>query len=239
MIVALVGSSSTAGRGQAFDWIGELKRRSGNQRFEFRNFGSGGDLAYNVLERLPAVLSCKPEKIVVWIGSNDVLALTIPAMRCFARLTKHLPCEPSPAWFRENLEKIAERLKTEATGRIALCSLAPIGENIASADPLQSELNRRIAEYSGIIRETAGQEGCAFVDIYQAMLEAIQASPGRAFTRMRFLPFYRDAFLAIALRRSPDDIAEKNGWRFHSDGIHLNSRGGMIVADCVQRFLDA
>jgi hypothetical protein len=29
-----------------------------------------------------------------------------------------------------------------------------------------------------------------------------------------------------------------NGWRFHTDGVHLNSRGGMIVADLVQEFID-
>jgi hypothetical protein len=29
-----------------------------------------------------------------------------------------------------------------------------------------------------------------------------------------------------------------NGWRFHSDGVHLNSRGGMLLADLVQEFID-
>jgi hypothetical protein len=29
-----------------------------------------------------------------------------------------------------------------------------------------------------------------------------------------------------------------NGWRFHTDGVHLNSRGAMIVADHVQEFID-
>ena len=55
-IVACLGSSSTAGKGQAFDWMAELRRRPGNGQFEFRNFGVGGDLAYNALQRLPDVL---------------------------------------------------------------------------------------------------------------------------------------------------------------------------------------
>ena len=239
VIVAFVGSSSTAGRGQAFDWIAELRQRADNQRFEFRNFGVGGDLAYNVLEHLPAVLACAPDKIVVWIGSNDVLALTTRAMRRFARWTKHLAREPSPEWFRENLQKIAARLKAESAARIALCSLAPLGEDLASCDPMQSELNRGIAEYSVIIRDIAQQESCAYVPIYEAMRAAIEALPGNALTSFRFLPFYRDAFLSMMLGKSPDEIAERNGWRFHTDGVHLNSRGGRIVADCVQRFLDS
>ena len=38
-IVACLGSSTTAGRGQAFDWIGELAARTENARYDFRNFG--------------------------------------------------------------------------------------------------------------------------------------------------------------------------------------------------------
>jgi hypothetical protein len=62
-IVACLGSSSTAGKGQAFDWIAELRRRPRNGRFEFRNFGVGGDLAYNALQRLPDVVACRPTRL--------------------------------------------------------------------------------------------------------------------------------------------------------------------------------
>jgi hypothetical protein len=63
------------------------------------------------------------------------------------------------------------------------------------------------------------------------------ASPGCAFTAFRFLPFYRDAFRLLVLHRSLDKIAQKNDWRFHTDGVHLNSRGGKILADLVQEFI--
>ncbi len=36
-----------------------------------------------------------------------------------------------------------------------------------------------------------------------------------------------------------DEIARVNGWRFNTDGIHLNSRGGMILANLVQEFIDS
>jgi hypothetical protein len=48
---------------------------------------------------------------------------------------------------------------------------------------------------------------------------------------------YRDAFHLLVLRWSVERIAERNGWRFHTDGIHLNTRGGRIVADTVQEFV--
>jgi hypothetical protein len=55
-IVACLGSSSTAGMGQAFNWVEALQRRLGQERFVLRNFGVGGDLAYNALQRLPKVI---------------------------------------------------------------------------------------------------------------------------------------------------------------------------------------
>jgi hypothetical protein len=57
-------------------------------------------------------------------------------------------------------------------------------------------------------------------------------------TSFRFLPYYRDAFRVVALRKTPDEVAQLSGWRFHSDGIHLNSRGGIIAADLIQQFID-
>ncbi len=41
-----------------------------------------------------------------------------------------------------------------------------------------------------------------------------------------------------SLRKSNDEIGRLNGWQFHRDGIHLNSRSGEILADLVQQFLD-
>jgi lysophospholipase L1-like esterase len=237
-IMACLGSSSTAGKGQAYDWIGELKRRPRNKGISFLNFGVGGDLAYNALQRLPAVLSCHPTKVVVLIGGNDVLALVSKTARRFFRIAKRLPTEPSPEWFREDLRAIARQLKIEVPAAIALCSLPPIGEDPASADPFQRELNRRIEEYSASIREIAREEFVGYLPVYERMLGQIVAAPGRAYTSFRFLPFYRDAFHVLVLHKTPDEVAQLNGWQLHTDGVHLNSRGGMIVADLVQEFID-
>ncbi|HMD19122.1 MAG TPA: hypothetical protein VKH40_02310, partial [Alloacidobacterium sp.] len=125
---------------------------------------------------------------------------------------------------------------TSAT--LAFCSLSPIGEDPASADPFQSELNRCIAEYSATIGAVARDADIGYIPVYEALLAEIRESPGRAFTSFRFLPFYRDAFRVFVQRKSPDEVARLNGWRFHSDGIHLNRRGGMIAARVVQEFLD-
>jgi lysophospholipase L1-like esterase len=237
-IVACLGSSTTAGRGQAFNWIHELERKPGKERFAFRNFGVGGDLAYNALQRLPDVLACGPNKVVVLIGGNDVLALVSRKAKRFFRLTKGLLCEPSPEWFHENLQGIVRRVKAETPASVALCSLPPIGEDPTPANAFQRELNRRVEEYSAIILKTAREEGTEYLPVYEAIHAQLVQSPGRAFTDIRFLSFYRDAFRVLALRKSPDEVAKMNGWRFHTDGIHLNTRGGSIVADLVQSFIE-
>jgi len=54
-----------------------------------------------------------------------------------------------------------------------------------------------------------------------------------------FLPLYYDAFEQFILGRSLDEISRRNGWAFHIDGVHLNSRGGNMLVDLVQEFLDA
>jgi lysophospholipase L1-like esterase len=237
-IVACLGSSSTAGKGQAFDWISELQRRLGQRRLVFRNFGVGGDLAYNALQRLSGVIRSCSKKVVVLIGGNDVLALVSSKARRFFRLAKRLPRDPSPEWFRENLQAIASRAKAETSAAIALCSLPPIGEDPMSTNPFQSELNRRIEEFSAIIKGIAQEEGTEYIALYEAMLAQVMKSPGRAFTEFGFLSFYRDAFRTLVLRKSPDEVARINGWNFHTDGVHLNSRGGLIIADLVQKFIE-
>ncbi|PYK56154.1 MAG: hypothetical protein DME48_02270 [Verrucomicrobia bacterium] len=236
-IVAFLGSSSVAGKGQAFDWIGELQRRQQNKHFSFQKFGAGGDLAYNALQRLSQVVACHPDKIVVWVGGNDVLALVSNKVRRFLRILKRLPKEESPEWFTENLGEIVRGLKSGTSAKVAVCSLSPIGEDPFSKDPFQKALNQRIEEYSATIKEVARKETVSYVPVHEAMIDQIRVSPGRSFTSFHFLPFYRDAFRVLVLRQAPDEVARTNGWRFHTDGVHLNSRGGMIVADLIQEFI--
>jgi lysophospholipase L1-like esterase len=238
VVVACLGSSSTAGQGQAFGWIDELRQRPGNEAFRFVNLGVGGDLVYNALQRLPSAIASHPDKVVILIGANDVLTLVFPKVRrVLGGWMKRLPREPSPEWFRECLETIVCRLKEGPRAQIAMCSLGPIGEDPGSTHPVQRELNVHIEQYSGIIRAIAEAEGTAYLPFYERLQEQIVAAPGRAFTEFRFLPIYRDTFRFFVLRQSGDQIAERNGWRFHVDGVHLNRRGGMILADLVQAFL--
>jgi lysophospholipase L1-like esterase len=237
-IVAFLGSSSTAGKGQAFDWIDELKRRSSNVVYLFRNFGIGGDLAYNALQRLDAMIAVRPHFVVVWICGNDALAQTSIKVRRFFRMFKRLPVDPSLDWFRENIETIAHRLKNETAAKIAFCSLPPIGEDLSPDNSFQRDLNERVMKCNLAIQELAMKERLGYIPLYEVMCAELASSPAKSLTGFKFLPFYRDAFRTLVLRKTPDQVAQMNGWFLHTDGVHLNSRGGLIAANLVQAFID-
>ena len=235
-VVACLGASATVAIG-SYDWIRDLQQRPGNATLRFCRFAEGGDLAYNGLGRLPDIINCHPDFVIILLGDNDVLALISKKHYRFMRRWKHLPSKPSPGWYRETMQAIVRRLKSDTSARIALCSLIPIGEDPGSANPFQAEANRRIEEYSTILKNIASAEAVSYLPLYERIHELILASPGKAFTSFNFLPFYRDVFRQFVLHKSHDEIGYLNGWRLHRDGIHLNSRSGKILADLVQEFL--
>ena|ERR1700690_558495 len=125
-VVACLGSSTVASKG-TFKWIDELEKRPQNKGFRFVNLGVGGDLAYNALQRLPSVVACRPDKVIIIIGGNDVLASVFKNVRGFFSGWKRLPSEPSPEWFRENLQAMVRSLKQETSAKIALTSQKTFG----------------------------------------------------------------------------------------------------------------
>jgi lysophospholipase L1-like esterase len=237
-VVACLGASATDARG-SYDWIADLAQRPSNAHLRFYRFAEGGDLAYNGLQRVPAVVDCQPDYIVILLGDNDVLARISKKVAQFDRLTKHLAGTPSPEWYQENMLAIVHRLKAGTRARIGLCSLLPIGEDPNSPNAFQDNLNRDIGEFSAIVKNIAHEEGVSYIPVYERIDELIRSSPGRAFTSFDFLPFYRDTFRQFVLHKSNDEIGQLNGWRYHRDGIHLNSRSGKLVADLVQEFVQS
>lgn len=239
-IVACLGASSTASASRGlYDWIGDLERRPGNESLRFRTFAAGGDLAFNGLQRLPAIVKCHPDYAVVLLGGNDVLALLSKKVLRLNRLLMKRLSKPSPESFRENMLAIVRGLRSGTSARIALCSFQPFGEDPASKDPFQVEANRLVEEFNMMIKEMASDEAVGYIPFYERMHELIVASPGRAYTSFDILPFYHDLFRQWFLHKSNDEIGWMNGWRFHRDGIHLNSVSGKLLADLVQEFLTA
>jgi lysophospholipase L1-like esterase len=239
-IVACLGSSTTAARG-TYNWIDELAKRAQNSRFRFVNFGVGGDLSFNITRRLDPVLSLAPDRVIVLIGTNDMLASVFPNFRRFTRAWKRASQDPSPAHFKTNLELITRRLQQETHATIALSSLAPVGEALRSNDAVQSRLNELVVAYNDIIADVSRSTGTYYIPFYERFRDQLARSTiAKPFTRFSFAALYRDyLYREMILRRSFDQISQSNGWEFHIDGIHLNTKGGRILTEVVQQFLDS
>ena len=80
-----------------------------------------------------------------------------------------------------------------------------------------------------------------YIALYEVFRDQLDlAKTAKPFTRFSFASFYRDYLVReMILRHSFDEISRINGWEFHIDGIHLNTRGGRILTEAVQRFLDS
>ena len=238
--VACVGSSTAASKG-TYRWIAELESRPQNSRFRFVNFGVGGDLSFNVIKRLGRVIATRPDRVIILIGTNDILASVFPNFARIVRVWKGLPEEPTAQRFEENLKLITRRLRQETNATIALSSLAPVGEDPHSTAAVQSRLNDLCAAYNNVIRDVSSREGTDYIELYEAFQDQLERSTtAKPFTRFSLASFYRDYLVReMILRRSFDEISRINGWEFHIDGIHLNTRGGEILTEAVQRSLDS
>jgi GDSL-like Lipase/Acylhydrolase family len=236
--VACFGSSPGAGFARASGWVGELGRRPRNHELDVLDLAAGGELASEVLRRVPDVIAAAPDKVIVWVGGADVLASVSPKARRLLAWARRPSPPPTPFSFHEDLSSIVRRLKMGTGAAVAVCSLAPIGEDPAPANTFQRELNRCVAEYSAIVAHVARTERCAYIPVGEALAARIADEPGRGYHRFDILPLWRDAFDAQVLRQTPDQIGERNGWRYHTDGLRLNDRAGRLVADLAQRFLE-
>jgi lysophospholipase L1-like esterase len=233
--VICLGESLTKGE-VSYNWVGSLQSRPQNTGIQFINLGVGGDHSYNALQRLPKVIQYHPDKVVILIGAGDIISTLSATREWVFRTWKRIPQKHSLKWCDENIQQIIKKLKTETTAKIALCSLPLAGE-----DP-DSEINKRVKESSIFIKQIADEENLYYVPFYESMYERVVASPGRDFNSnflFDFLSQCRAAFQILVLHKNNlDEIGQKAGWRFHTDGLHLNSQGGRLLEDLVQKFIE-
>jgi lysophospholipase L1-like esterase len=212
-----------------------LRQRLSDDGFHFINAGVNGDLAYNVLLRLDAVVARQPDFVVILVGSNDVNATLSPGIRLGYRLWKRLPQDPLTEWYHSNMLRIVKLLKEKTSARIAITSPPVLGEDLASLP------NERIRAYCALLREIATEEDVVYLPVHERQeeyLHQVHHVAGRshdAHSRILWTSLFRH----YVLRRSFDAIAKENGFVLTTEGLHLNGRGAAIVADEVESFLRA
>ncbi len=229
-VVACVGASLIRGR-LSFDVVGALAGRLGPD-FEVVNAGVNGDLAWNVLRRLDAVVGCDPDYVILLVGTNDVLASDDGWVGLGYRKWKSLPVPPTLDWYRENLESIVYELRARTRAQIAVTSLPPLGE------ALDSPLNRKLALYNTALRSVARDAGVEYIPFYEDVSAAVR---GRAAAVHAYdgspLPQLRATFEHYVLGRTLDAIARERGNALLVDGVHLSSSAGALLATRFEAFV--
>jgi lysophospholipase L1-like esterase len=234
--VVCFGASLTAGT-VSFDYLQLLSARPSLADFRFVNHGVNGDLAWNGLQRLDAVVADKPDFVTILIGTNDVNATMSERNLVRYRSFNHLPTEPTLAWYEENLLKIVRKLKRETKARLVLLSLAVIGED------LEHEANRKVNLYNEVVRRVAKLENIDYLPFHERMLAYLhehEADRARLPPRLEYRDGLHNTGNALALHTtglSWDEVSRRNGLLVLTDGLHLNGVGAGMVADLIEAWL--
>ena len=231
-IVACIGDSLTHGNvGQS--WVDYL-------RLEFKdtiflNEGINANTSWQVLQRLEPILECKPDVIILMIGTNDALgSFDVNSGLRYKRNNK-LPEVPTFDKYKEYLPKIIERLSVSS--KVAICTLPPIGEN------KESKVNQHVNQFNDFIKIVAKQKNIHLLQVSDSLWSDIDSRtyPLEIDYNPKSIPLLRRIFGGIfhhyLFKKSWNDIAESKGQWILFDQIHLNERGANIVFNLVKSFI--
>jgi lysophospholipase L1-like esterase len=231
-VVVCAGDSLTRGQ-VSFDFCSYLNLQTDLQNYQFINDGINGDLSYNLLQRLEPIIACKPNYIVLLIGTNDLLNSLYPKTAKYVQWVKQAPKRPSLVWYSENLELIIQILQQRTRAKIAVLSLPTVGEAASSA------ANQTVREYNEVIQAIAARKKVRYLPLYERQMDYLRKN--QLGTGPKFNGNLQQLFLAgfkhLVFKQSLDLIADRNNYLLHTDGVHLNSWGGKMIAEQIKAFL--
>ncbi|MEV8403807.1 GDSL-type esterase/lipase family protein [Streptomyces niveus] len=230
-VLVCAGDSITQGRISA-DWVRRVATAVA-PTMDTVNAGISGDLAWNLLARLDAVIACQPAIVTVLIGTNDMAAQISAQWSDGCLKSKGLPQRPTPEWYRENLHRIVERLKSETSAGIALMSLPPIG------DTTGGQWGELVAPYNAIIHEVATQAAVPVLPVHEQIAGLI--TPDKPSAQWDGTKKLMGAATArrFLLRQTWSAIARRHGFTTTTDGVHLTELAATQIALLVEQFVAA
>ncbi len=231
-VVVLLGDSLTRGRVSA-DWVAELKRRLPAGRYRLVNAGVNGELAFQTLQRVERIIRCRPQVVIVLIGTEDANAGLSEAGRRRTARRLHLPQLPSAQWFQASLDALVQRLQAATGARIALMSIPPIGEDLQGPGTAQA------GRYAAIIRRVADRRGAAYLPLFERMRAFLETHPGQPLYSYRQRPYlmYRALLERFLLGESFTAISRRNGFQLLTDFLHINERAAAMAAQLAAAYL--
>jgi lysophospholipase L1-like esterase len=230
--VLVLGDSITHGRVSA-NYVERLRAKYG-ERYDIVNGGINGHLTHDLRLRLPDALDkCRPDIVLVMIGTNDVnIAISKQNRERYRRAHPEARL-PDRDWFTKNLRDILVRLTADAAiERVALYSIPPIGETIDSPE------NRLVAEYNSELKRIAAEFGVPVLPLFERMhAELSGRTPPDLCGSDRY---YVEAavFQYYLLGRTWNEISDTFNMQFTTDCLHFNERGAELMADLAAPVLE-
>jgi len=224
-----LGDSITHGALGA-DWVGGLRQRLGEDALVV-NAGVGGQVAWDLRQRLDEVQRCRPDAIILMVGSNDAVGSLGGKWASFYE--KGRPQAPSETWFAEQYDALVGELVPLAP-RLVCLTLPPLGEDPGGQAAV---IVRRQNE---AIRAVAAAHGADVLDVHPAFLRLRpepRSSGGVPF--MSGLSQFMTWAIASSIRhrilgQSWDSIGHRRGLVMTADTIHPNDRSAEVMLDLVE-----
>ena len=230
-LVVCAGDSITHGVVSA-NYVEMLEQRFAADGYEFVNAGVNGILAYNLLQRLDAVIACRPDVVTVLIGTNDVNATFSQEWEDSYRKEQKLPEKPTLAWYRLSVERIIDRLQAETDAQIVILDLPMLGEDLAS------DMNRRVADYNAVLRAIAIDKGVPCLPLRERLGALLPPNHTPPPYEGKKGPVLRAWIKHFMQRISWDAVSADHGLALLTDHIHLNNRAAAVVAALIGDFLE-
>jgi lysophospholipase L1-like esterase len=233
-VIACIGDSLTHGN------IGDCWVETLHNEFPediFLNEGINGDVVWQVQQRLEPILACKPDIVILMIGSNDVMASFNKKSGESYRRNNKLPEVPTFESYQKLLPKLIDSLS--ASSKIAICTLPPIGEN------KDSIVNNHVNKFNKFIELTAKNKNITLLPVSKLLREdlSIRTYPSRSDYDPSTLPIirriYGGAVQHYIFKKSWDEVAKSKGQWILFDQVHLGERGAKIVFNIVKKYISS
>ena len=231
-IIACIGDSLTHGNiGQS--WVDYLREEFPN--YVFLNEGINGNTAWQVLQRLDPILQCKPDLVILMIGTNDALGSFDKDSGLRYKKNNNLPEAPSLEKYKEQLPKLIDKIAIQS--KVAICTLPPIGENI------DSEVNKHVSKFNDYIELVVKQKKMRLLPVSDSLWSDINSRtyPLKSDYNSKATPILRrimgGIFHHYLLKKSWNDISRAKGQWILFDQIHLNERGAKIIFNLATNFI--
>jgi len=233
-IIACIGDSLTHGNiGDC--WVDNLRREY--PKDTFLNEGINGDVVWQVQQRIKPILDCKPDIVLVMIGSNDAMASFDNDSGKRYKSNNKLPEVPTFKSYQKLMLELIDSLS--GISNIALCTIPPIGENKDSA------INNHVKKYNEFIELTATNNNIVLLPVSRLLWDdlSIRTYPFKSDYDPNPNPIIRRIYGGLVhhyiFKKSWDDVAKSKGQWLLFDQIHLGERGAKIVFNIAKKYISS